>query len=219
MKQLSLILVCVACFSLSGKAQIDLGYWGFKGGLSLPSIQDDSGNEFGLSTRVAYHFGVFKSFPINNFLSFKTELTYSQKGGKKRPEEIFLVVIRPYTVNTSYISLPLIAQASFDRIYFELGVEPGYQLDVKVNNENSFFDSDEIARSWTSDYDLNGVIGIGFFDDITGFESNIRYMPSFTKTSNEIAVVDANGQVIGTERFGRNSVFQVSVSYRIRGQK
>lgn len=219
MKKFSLILVCVACFSLSGKAQIDLSYWGFKGGLSLPSIQDNTGNDFGLSTRVAYHFGVFKSFPINNYLSFKAELTYSEKGGKKRPEPIFLVVIRPYSVKTSYVSLPLIAQASFDRIYFELGIEPGIQVDVNVNNENLFLDTDEIARSWTSDYDLNGVIGIGFFDDISGFESNIRYMPSFTKTSNEIAVVDANGQVIGSERFGRNSVYQVSVSYRIRGQK
>lgn len=217
MKQFSLILICVTCFAFSGKAQIDLGYWAVKGGLSLPSIPDDSDNGFDLNMRVAYHFGILKSFPVNNYLSFKTELQFSGKGGLWRPDPIFLVVLRPYSVRTSYITLPLTAQASIDRIYFELGIEPGYQVDVRVVNENQGFDNEFIEQSWTNEFDFCGVIGIGFFDDISGFEANIRYMPSFTRASNEISLVDDSGQIVDTRRFGRNRVLQISVSYRIRG--
>ncbi|MEM6380113.1 MAG: porin family protein, partial [Bacteroidota bacterium] len=219
MKQLSLILVCVTFFAFSGKTQVDLSYWIVKGGLSLPSIPDDSDNGFDLNTRVAYHLGIGKSFPINDYLSLKTELMYSEKGGRWRPEQIFLGVLRPYNVRTSYVTLPVTAQASYDRLYVEVGVEPGYQLNVAVVNENNGFDNDFIERSWTNSYDINGVFGIGFFDDISGFEANIRFMPSFTRASNEISVVDENGQVVDTRRFGRNRVFQISVSYRIRGEK
>ncbi|GAB5554482.1 MAG: hypothetical protein Sapg2KO_40730 [Saprospiraceae bacterium] len=218
MKQLSLIFVFVACFSFTGKAQIDLDYWGLKFGLSLPSVQDNSGSELGLTTRVTYHFGAFKSFQINSFLSFKTELMYSEKGGRKRPPNIFIGIINPYEVRTRYVTLPLIAQASYDRLYMEVGIEPGVQVNVKVINDNAGFDTDMIAESWTNSFDLNAVFGIGVYDDISGFEANIRYLPSITKASNEINVVDDNGQVIGTERFGRNQVYQVSVSYRFGGQ-
>lgn len=214
MKHFSLIIVFVACFGLTGKAQIDLDYWGLKFGLSLPSVPDNSGNELGLTTRVTYHFGAFKSFPINSFLSFKTELMYSEKGGKKRPPNIFIGILKPYEVRTRYVTLPLIAQASYDRFYAEVGIEPGVQVGVKVINENAGFDTEMIAESWTNSFDLNAVFGLGVFDDISGFEANIRYMPSLTKASNEISVVDDSGQVIGTQRFGRNQVYQVSVSYR-----
>lgn len=219
MRKYLALLIFSCFFNLAAEAQteLNLNYWGLKFGLNLPRVEDNTNSDLQLRTRVAFHAGAFKNFPINDKFSAKAELLYSERGGRKRPPEVFVGLVRIYSVKTSYLSLPVIGQYNLGITFFELGIEPAMQLNVNVVNDNPGISSQEVEEFWTSDYDLNAIFGIGWSD--SGFEANIRYLPGLAKVSRALPKLDANNMQIGEERIGINHMVQVSVGYRITKNK
>jgi hypothetical protein len=125
---------------------------GFRGGISIPNLTNGSSNNplsTGYSSRLASDFGIFGEYPLNNSMSIRIIIEYSEQGGKKNsiqalptPPNLSQLINQPYvyadyksTAKMNYLLIPVLAKFGWHigkkspwRFYFDTGPFAGYLI-------------------------------------------------------------------------------------------
>lgn len=161
------LIICVSTFSASGQINI---YVGVKGGICIPNLSAGSNNENplsnGYSSSTGGDFGVLATGQFNKWLSFQSEIIYSQQGGKHNGLQAIpdpYGPVPPYfyanfknTAKLNYLLVPLMAR--FDvtlqkklNLYANAGGFAGFLLSAKsVSSGSSNIYADEMGQQQVS---------------------------------------------------------------------
>ena len=193
-------------------------------GITLKSIgQNKSGVKAGLNytnnvtvgessekkqNLLSFHGGVFSKIELNEKFSLNTELLFSRKGYKTKPNKN----ANPSSegkIYFNYINLPiLIGYKVYKKIELQTGAELGYLLSAKAKYETKTID---ISQFWDNKIDLGIAIGLEF--PINEFISiNGRYVHGLTSViKSPITTIDENHNEIKKDIKFQNRTFQISI--------
>ncbi len=155
--------------------------FGVKAGVNFASITDATG----LDSRTGFVAGVFVGGKFNDNLGIQADLLYSQQGAEFSLGDF----------NLDYVTVPVVVK------YFVaqgLNIQLGPQFGVIVNDEAQTVVGETINDIATNDFDLSGVVGIGY-DLPMGIRLDGRYNFGLTD--------------VAKSADGKNSVVTLSVGY------
>lgn len=169
--------------------------FGLKGGLNVadivmtnyinPDVESD------LTLKLGLHAGVFVNGMVHERIGMAAELLYSNKGVKGISN-----------INLHYITLPLLLQYKLtDRIYAEIGPEPGYMFSAESEYGN-------VANTYSNKFDL--ALDGGFRLDTPKIIFGIRYCAGIFSVKESVE----QGVNPGEKVKYQNRVLQVSIGYK-----
>jgi len=132
------LLFCIAVMSLTTFVFAGSGFAGFgpKFGLNIANVRGDSiPDEY--ESKMAFNFGVFTTYNINDFIGVQPELMFTMKGSKAEGE----IMGESYTskLNLNYIEIPILAKLTIPlgsvRPYVVAGPEFAFNMTATVSSE------------------------------------------------------------------------------------
>ena len=184
MKKVILLVAIVCGFGLSAQAQgVDFG---IKAGVNFANVTDASE----LSNRTGFVAGIFAGGKLNDNLGIQADLLYSQQGAEFEFGDF----------NLDYVILPVVL-----KYYVSQGfnIQGGPQFGIVVNDDvNATILGEIIDDLGTADFDISGVIGLGY-DLPMGLRVSGRYNFGLTDVPDD-------------DRFatsGKNSVVTLAIGY------
>lgn len=173
-----LMVLFVFSTSLGVSAQgIDFGV---KAGVNFANLS----NAVNFEGRTGFVAGVFVGGKLNDNIGVQADLLYSQQGGEFEFNKFEL----------NYVNVPIVIKYYVSNGFnLQLGPQFGILLDEDTNAVSEVIDN--IA---TNDFDLSGVIGIGY-DLPMGIRLDGRYNFGFTDVSKTVE--------------GKNSVITLAIGY------
>ena len=196
--------------------------FGVRGGANLSQLSGDLKNEDMFENKVSFHGGVTLNFPVvEEFFSIQPELLYSRKGFKSSGEEYTPLLFplerrrREGNVSYNYLDLPVLAKINAGPLYFEMGPQLSYLLNV--NNETKLYDGNdnliattesEKSKDGLSQFEVGYAAGIGFAAS-NGISLGVRYNGAFTDF-----VKDSDNYFEGDLANARHSVFMLTLGIK-----
>ena len=174
MKKIILGIFAVLLFGNVSAQGLDLGV---KAGVNFANITDASG----LSNRTGFVAGVFLGGKLNDNIGIQGELLYSQQGAEFELGDF----------NLDYVNVPILL-----KYYVKngLNLQLGPQFGVIVNDEARTVVGEVIDDIATNDFDIAGVVGIGY-DIPLGLRVSGRYqfglsdVPEMGKGKNSVVTL------------------------------
>jgi hypothetical protein len=155
MKKFILLVAAIGLISFTSNAQgLDFGV---KAGVNFANITDASE----LSSRTGFVAGIFLGGKLNDNLGLQGELLYSQQGAEFSLGEF----------NLDYVNVPILVKYYVSN---GLNIQAGPQFGVLVNDETQTVIGEVINDIATNDFDISGVIGVGY-DIPLGLRVSGRY--------------------------------------------
>ncbi|MBC6697122.1 porin family protein [Hymenobacter sp. BT190] len=175
---ISLLFLASGTFGSASAQNVRVGV---KAGLNYSSVTE---NLTGNKRRLGPAGGIFAQVPLSSdgFFLLQPELLYSIKGSRPLFNNAFPLRLR-------YLDLPLLAKINADGLFFELGPQVSYLIDV----DGGPFDSTRGSNRVTA----GGVAGVGCQLPV-GLGLGVRYTHDLTRLS---------------PQGPRNTVFQAQASY------
>jgi hypothetical protein len=213
MKKLFLLVAAVFTVSFAqAQGGIKLG---LKAGINYATVTGD--NADGADPKLGFHIGGYADYGINEMFSIRPELLFSGKGFKMEESESDIMedgdkYSVEITQQLNYLDVPVLAHIKQGNFFFEAGPQISFLLGAKGSYKVSYTSADGDKESEEdSDSSTEGLRSVGFgyalgagYELSNGLGLGLRYNGDFTS----IAEDDDAGKV-------KNSVIQVSVSYRI----
>jgi len=191
--------------------------FGVKAGANLSNLSGDLVDQDQYKNRFGFHGGVMVNFGLGDIVSIQPEVLYSQKGFKYADQQ-FGLVRNTGSVRYNYIDVPVLVRVRAAGIFFEVGPQYSYLLNVSTDRTQTLNGSvvgnvgsgttnlDNVQRN-----ELGYVGGLGF-QASNGVMIGVRYNGAFTdfaKNSNY-----SNNDF----RNARNSAFQAYVGVLLGGK-
>ena len=199
MKKIILILSVIICFITASTAQVKIGA---KAGINIANVTGLTYSD--AKVRLGINAGMLAKINLSKKFFVQPELLYAVKG-YKFPKTNFSGA---GFVNMDYVNIPLLTGYNFtDKFSVVLGPEFGFLLKANSKFDNTNHDVTknykkfDMAISLGIAYNLNNKIGI-----------DLRYCYSFINLV-EATLTDAMGNVVGKDKQGKNSVFQLGLFY------
>lgn len=184
MKKVILSIICMLFISAGIKAQgLDFGV---KAGVNFANITDASN----LSGRTGFVAGIFLGGKLNDNLGLQGELLYSQQGAE----------FELGNFNLDYVNVPVLIKYYVAQ---GLNIQAGPQFGVVVNDDvNATILGEIIDDLGTNDFDISGVIGLGY-DLPMGIRVSGRYNFGLSDVPDDSRFATS----------GKNSVVTLAVGY------
>ena len=216
-----LLLLAAAGLLTAASAQAQSLRFGVKAGANLSNLSGDVVNQDQYKNRWGFHGGVMLNIGLvdDDFFSIQPEVLYSQMGFKYADRSYtFLGNNYNYTGNVryDYLQVPVLLKLKTQGVFFEVGPQYSYLLNVSDNRQLSINGQVSNSRSSTSDLnnvkrnELGYVGGIGY-QSKEGFLIGVRYNGAFTDFSKD-------GYSNNEFRNARNSAFQGYVGFMLGGK-
>jgi hypothetical protein len=190
MKKISLFLMMVMV-GFAVNAQVV--NFGLKGGLNVATIDNNQNDD--ISSRLAYHAGLFANIPVSSQIAIQPEAVYSSQGAK------YNVGSDDLNLTLNYVNIPVMVQAMVGRgFYAQAGPQLGILTGVadKINDVEMGFVSKEDFKST----DVSLGVGLGY-KGMSGFGVDARYNLGLTNINNS-----------GSANI-KNNVFQVGLQLQL----
>lgn len=182
MKKLALFFTL--CFIATAASAQGLDF-GVKAGVNFANITDATG----LDNRTGFVAGVFIGGKLNDKIGIQADVLYSQQGAE--------FDLGNFDLN--YVNVPIVLKYYLsDSFNLQLGPQFGVLLDQETNVVSETID--DIA---TNDFDLSGVVGLGF-DFPMGIRIEGRYNFGLSDVPDEPSIDFDKG---------KNSVVTLSLGY------
>ncbi|RAK66646.1 porin family protein [Hymenobacter edaphi] len=196
---------------------------GFKAGANYSNIAGDVADEDRFENKFGFHGGLLLNADLtgDGFFSIQPELLYSQKGFKNSDFEFNFgssKYKRTGSVNYNYLDLPILAKINADGLFFELGPQFSYLLNIKdktkVESSIPGIPSYDVTAAQKLDdvnrFELGYAAGLGYQAD-SGPMIGLRYNGAFTDFAKD-------AYQNGSFKNARNSAFQLYVGYLLGGK-
>ncbi|MEP3387275.1 MAG: porin family protein [Reichenbachiella sp.] len=184
---------------------------GIKAGLNyVNNIMDPNTNGVNdnNSFRIAYHFGIYGKFFVEDKFFIQPELLYSNKGLTFDETSS----TSKANLHLNYINLPvLFGYQLTENFVLAFGPELGYLVSAKSKFDSQTTNVDEI---WNNKFDFGLAIALEY-NLSEKFNLGLRYTHGLTSVIKDIGMTDEIGNPIG-EANARNRSFQLSIGYRIK---
>lgn len=196
MKKTVLLFAFVFCFGLVAQAQDDdltltKPTVGVKGGLNFANIGGDAS---GVSSRTAFHLGLFSEFWLSGTSILQAEFIYSSQGAKTDNGD------NPIRYN--YVNVPLIFKFYVSEgFHLDFGPQFGVLVGAEVQSNNITVD----VKDELNTFDVAAGLGLGY--DFGSADFSLRYNLGLTNTAEDS----------GDETFP-NRVIQVSLGFPLQKQ-
>ncbi|TDN40389.1 hypothetical protein A8B98_13155 [Hymenobacter sp. UV11] len=195
--------------------------FGVKAGANLSNLSGNLVNQDQYKNRFGFQGGVMLNFGLGDILSIQPEVLYSQKGFKYADQQ-FTVLNNTYrntgNVRYDYLDVPLLFRVRAAGLFFELGPQYSYLLNVSSDRTQTLNGSTVgNAGSGTANLDnvrrneLGYVGGLGF-QASNGVMLGVRYSGAFTDFAKNSSY--SNDEF----RNARNSTFQAYVGVLLGGK-
>jgi opacity protein-like surface antigen len=194
--------------------------FGVKAGANLSNLAGDLTNQSQYNNRFGFHGGVMVNFGLGDILSIQPEVLYSQKGFKYADQQVtFLGNTYRNTGNVryDYLDVPVLVRVRAAGLFFEVGPQYSYLLNVS-NNRTQSVNGNVTNSSSTSPSTLDnvrrnelGYVGGLGFQASQGFMIGVRYNGAFTDFAKD-------GYSNNEFRNARNSTFQAYVGVLLGGK-
>jgi|GEM_PF-315339 len=219
MKKL-LLLAAAGLFS-AASAQAQSIKFGVKAGANLSNLSGDVVNQDQYKNRWGFQGGVMLNIGLldKDFLSIQPEVLYSQMGFKYADQSFTILgnnVRNTGNVRYDYLQVPVLVKIKTQGVFFELGPQYSYLLNISNNRQQTINGQVSNANSGTSDLsnvqrnELGYVGGLGYQSE-QGFLIGVRYNGAFTDFSKD-------GYSNNDFRNARNSAFQGYVGFLFGGK-
>ena len=195
MKQTLIMIVALAC-SLAASAQHEEGEFGasFRAGASISNITNDNEGVW----RTGFAIYIEGDYALTDNMAVSAGLGFVQQGEKAKGAAIHM--------NLDYINVPILFQFyPVKGLALKTGVQPGFMVRKSISGYGNTFDSEGFLNQLKT-FDLSIPFGVSY--EISGFIVDFRYNLGVTKLY-DITYTD------GTREQGRNSVFTISLGYRV----
>lgn len=181
----TLLLIAFIFLTLTITAQNDVEY-GLKGGLNYSSFIDNNDDDIpaDFKGKIGFHFGGFISIGINDKISIRPELLYSQQGSDFTingsdlnifsQDDLFITSIDG-EIKESLLTLPIILEYALnEKLNLEFGPQLGYSLNREVEFEDNPLGGGFIRNDDEEKFELGLALGLGYSlsDD---FGISLRY--------------------------------------------
>lgn len=180
-----IIILAIGLFAASAaNAQSPIRF-GIKGGVNLPNIiKDDGNNDFKTKVNTGFNAGVTLDINLIKGLAFTPELLYSTKGYKAE------TVFGDFTQTTHFIDIPILASINIGGSGLNLvaGPQVSFLLSTKNKFENGLGSAEQEIIEDKSDRFKKSLVGglIGFRYDINEkFDIHGRYALDFQKNNED----------------------------------
>jgi hypothetical protein len=194
MKKLFVIAALIAMVSSTSFAQVKFGV---KAALNIASISGDDFDD--ADSRTGTAFGAFAQVGINDKLAFQPELLYSMQGAKFSDSGI------DGTLKLDYLQVPLLIKYYVtEGLSINAGPQLGFLLSANYELEYDGESEEEDLKDYMNGIDFGLDFGAGYqLENGLGFD--LRYNLGLSNILNE--------DDWGDDAEGKNSVFQIAVSY------
>ncbi|MFD3001061.1 porin family protein [Pontibacter toksunensis] len=213
-----LLFAAALMFGTFSAAQAQATF-GVRGGANLSTLSGDVNDENMFENKVSFHGGLTLNFPlVEDFVSLQPELLYSRKGFKSSGQEYTNLLLqkrrREGNVSYNYLDLPVLAKINAGPLYFEMGPQLSYLLNV--NNETKLYDGNdnliastesEKSKDGLSQFEVGYAAGIGFAAN-NGISLGVRYNGAFTDFVKDAEYME------GDLSNARHSVFMLTLGVR-----
>ncbi len=194
--------------------------FGVKAGANLSNLAGDLVNQDQYKNRWGFQGGVMVNFGLGDIVSIQPEVLYSQKGFKYADQQ-FTLLGSTYrntgNVRYDYLDVPVLVRVRAAGIFFELGPQYSYLMNVSANRTQTINGTVvSSASSSTSNLDnvrrneLGYVGGLGY-EASNGVMLGVRYSGAFTDFAKD-------GYSNNDFRNARNSTFQAYVGVLLGGK-
>lgn len=194
--------------------------FGVKAGANLSNLAGDLVNQDQYKNRWGFQGGVMVNFGLGDIISIQPEVLYSQKGFKYADQQ-FTLLGSTYrntgNVRYDYLDVPVLVRVRAAGIFFELGPQYSYLMNVSANRTQTINGTVvSSASSSTSNLDnvrrneLGYVGGLGY-EASNGVMLGVRYSGAFTDFAKD-------GYSNNDFRNARNSTFQAYVGVLLGGK-
>lgn len=200
-------LVIMAAFALSSAtmfAQQAVGTWSVtpKVGMNIANITDGNGDP-----RIGLVAGGEVEYQVTDMVSVTAGALYSMQGAKDKTDGITT------TVKMDYVNVPILANVYVAKgLAVKLGIQPGFNVNAKVNAEGYGREVSVDIKDAIKTVDISIPVGISY--EYMNFVIDARYNWGLTNVSKNKTLVfgDENIDFGGK---GKNSVFQITLGYKI----
>jgi hypothetical protein len=224
MKKIFLLLTIITCSVFSQKKV----QFGLKGGLNLATIFETDADIYqAFKYKTGYAIGGLLEIPLNKYVSFQSEIIYSNQGYKYNEKSSNNVNLINYNLDNNatinYLTFPLIMKFYATKKFsidgaFQIGVLLDHKVLVKQTLEENFYVNPAIIivegetvidkKDLTQKYDI--ALGIGtsykFSKNIFG---NFRYSESFLNINKRPQYTSYEDK-----KMLFNRVFNLSIGYQ-----
>jgi len=202
-KFISTCLACT-CLIIASFGQVDIGV---KFGLNFANVNNM--NSYSGLNRLGYNTGVVTRINISKQFKLQPELLYSAKGFRYHPYSYPGSGTDLGSIRLNYLSLPVLGSFSVGQ-GFSLLFGPEFDMLLHANsvlhpyegNVTKYYNHFGVGFDAGVSYRLVGGLGV-----------EARYNYGLSHVAN-IPIYDSGGSVIGRDRSGHNSVFQLGVYFK-----
>lgn len=200
-------LVIMAAFALSSAtmfAQQAVGTWSVtpKVGMNIANITDGNGDP-----RIGLVAGGEVEYQVTDMVSVTAGALYSMQGAKDKTNGITT------TVRLDYINVPILANVYVAKgLAVKLGIQPGFNGYAKVNAEGYGKEVSVDIKDAIKTVDISIPVGISY--EYMNFVIDARYNWGLTNVSKN-KTLEYGDEYIDFGGKGKNSVFQITLGYKI----
>jgi hypothetical protein len=215
MKKIIILSICLIIGFSQAQAQKLSG--GIKGGLNLSNLSGDTNDALSeTDSRLGFHAGFFLNYQIIEKWSLQPELTYSQKG---RTASLFIQTFNKtaeFKQEASYLDFPVLLNFSPTENFF---ISVGPQLSILISDD--FNDFDRGFRVAPKKQDFSAIFRLGY--SLNKVNLSLSYQLGLSESVEPI-ILDGTNNVDAIKSSPlynndfKNSVLQLSVSYRLFGE-
>lgn len=195
--------------------------FGVKAGANLSNLSGDLVNQDQYKNRFGFQGGIMVNFGLGDIISIQPEVLYSQKGFKYADEQITVLnntFRNTGNVRYDYIDVPVLVRVRAAGIFFEVGPQYSYLMNVSTNREQTL-NGNNVGNAGTGTSNLDnvrrnelGYVGGLGYQASNGVMLGVRYTGAFSDFAKN------NNYSNDEFRNARNSTFQAYVGVLLGGK-
>ncbi len=200
-------LVIMAAFALSSVgafAQQAVGTWSVtpKVGMNIANITDGNGDP-----RIGLAAGAEVEYQATDMVSITAGALYSMQGAKDKTDGI------TSTMKLDYINIPILANVYVAKgLAVKLGIQPAFNVNAKSTIKGMGQEITADFKDGIKTVDFSIPVGISY--EYMNFVIDARYNWGLTKVAKN-KTLQIMGEEIEFGGKGKNSVFQITLGYKI----
>jgi hypothetical protein len=195
--------------------------FGVKAGANLSNLSGDLVNQDQYKNRFGFQGGIMVNFGLGDIISIQPEVLYSQKGFKYADQQ-FTVLNNTFRntggVRYDYIDVPVLVRVRAAGIFFEVGPQYSYLMNVSTNREQTL-NGNNVGNAGTGTSNLDnvrrnelGYVGGLGYQASNGVMLGVRYTGAFSDFAKNSSYSNDDF------RNARNSTFQAYVGVLLGGK-
>ena len=200
-------LIIMAAFALSSAtmfAQQAVGTWSVtpKVGMNIANITDSEAD-----SRLGLAAGAEVEYQVTDMVSVTAGALYSMQGSKEKDGGVTA------TFKLDYINVPILANVYVAKgLAVKLGIQPAFNVSSKFNVKGLGQEFTADVKDGIKTFDISIPVGISY--EYMNFVIDARYNWGLTNVEKNKTLVVA-GEIFEFGGKGKNSVFQITLGYKI----